>query len=66
MNKGIVRIIIVLAAAVLFSGCSSMGAERPILSAAEAQSKISFSVTVQEPADDIISPDMSKAVAFVD
>ena len=49
MNKGIVKVIMVLTAAVAFSGCSSMGTPQPILSAAEAQSTIRVDVRLLEP-----------------
>jgi len=49
MNKGIVKLIMVLAAMTALSGCSSMAAQQPILSAAEAQSAIHVEVRVLEP-----------------
>jgi hypothetical protein len=55
-----------LAAVAIMCGCSSMSAEKPIMSAAEAQSKIRFVLTVQEAAEDTASPQTPTTVAFVD
>ena len=54
MNKGIVKLISILAALVVVSGCSNMApqssADRPILSAAEAQAQIKVTVRALAPA----------------
>ena len=60
MNKGIVKKISILVAAIALSGCSNMatqhaagGNARPILSAAEAQAEIHVTVRILEPAPEI-------------
>ena len=49
MNKGIVKTIMVLAAVIAFSGCSSIATKQPILSAADAKSNIRITVKTLEP-----------------
>ena len=56
MNKGIVTLISILAALIVVSGCSNMApqssADRPILSAAQAQAQIKVSVRTLAPITD--------------
>ena len=73
MNKGIVRIISVLAVLAVLAGCSSIATQRaanvsdkPILSAAEAQSMIRVTVRTIESTPGALTADAPTVAARLD